>query len=426
MNTAINEVKSPRTGDSYFKIKHFSGLNIYVYPKEGYRSAYAIIGAKYGSINTCFSLDGGEKITVPDGIAHYLEHKLFESAEGDAFTRYAETGASANAYTSFEKTCYLFSCTDKFDESFEILLDFVQDPYFTAQTVAKEQGIIGQEIKMYDDSPDWRVMFNMLQNMYRNHPVKIDIAGTVESIAEITAEKLYDCYNTFYNLNNMVLCVSGNVTVEQVLKTCDRMLKPCEEHKVENFFEDEPYEIAEPYVEQSFPVSMPIFNFGFKERADKQLDEKQLACTDILLSALASPTSALYRELMDSNLINSTFSYELFEGPRYCSVIFGGESRAPKQAAEMIKQYISKSKENGISDEDFTIAKKAVYGDIVSSLNSVSAISNMIADYHFNGNELFTYIEAVAAAQKSDVEERLARMLDVNNCTLSVVRNSEE
>ena len=426
MNTAINEVKSPRTGDSYFKIKHFSGLNIYVYPKEGYRSAYAIIGAKYGSINTCFSLDGGEKITVPDGIAHYLEHKLFESAEGDAFTRYAETGASANAYTSFEKTCYLFSCTDKFDESFEILLDFVQDPYFTAQTVAKEQGIIGQEIKMYDDSPDWRVMFNMLQNMYRNHPVKIDIAGTVESIAEITAEKLYDCYNTFYNLNNMVLCVSGNVTVEQVLKTSDRMLKPCVEHKVENFFEDEPYEIAEPYVEQSFPVSMPIFNFGFKERADKQLDEKQLACTDILLSALASPTSALYRELMDSNLINSTFSYELFEGPRYCSVIFGGESRAPKQAAEMIKQYISKIKENGISDEDFTIAKKAVYGDIVSSLNSVSAISNMIADYHFNGNELFTYIEAVAAAQKSDVEERLARMLDVNNCTLSVVRNSEE
>ena len=426
MNTAIKEVKSPRAGDSYYKIKHSSGLNIYVYPKEGYRSAYAIIGAKYGSINTCFSSDGGEKITVPDGIAHYLEHKLFESAEGDAFTRYAETGASANAYTSFEKTCYLFSCTDRFDESFEILLDFVQDPYFTAQTVAKEQGIIGQEIKMYDDSPDWRVMFNMLQNMYHNHPVKIDIAGTVESIAEITAEKLYDCYNTFYDPNNMVLCVAGNVTVDQVLKTCDRMIKPRGEHSVENYFEDEPYEIVNPYVEQSFPVSMPIFNFGFKERADALLDEKQLACTDILLSALASPTSALYRDLMDNNLINNSFAYELFEGPRYCSVIFGGESRAPRQAAEMIKSYIIKMKESGISDEDFTIAKKAVYGDIISSLNSVSAIANMIADYHFNGNELFTYIEAVAAAKKSDVEERLANMLDVCNCTLSVVRDPED
>ena len=176
--------------------------------------------------------------------AHYLEHKLFESAEGDAFTRYAETGASANAYTSFEKTCYLFSCTDKFDESFEILLDFVQDPYFTAQTVQKEQGIIGQEIKMYDDSPDWRVMFNMLGGMYHNHPVKIDIAGTVESIAEITAEKLYACYNTFYNLNNMVLCVAGNATVEQVLKTCDRMLKPSEAHTIQNYFADEPYAIV--------------------------------------------------------------------------------------------------------------------------------------------------------------------------------------
>ena len=425
MNTTIKEVTSARAGDSYFQIKHRSGLNIYVYPKEGYRSAYAIIGAKYGSVNTCFSCDGGEKITVPDGIAHYLEHKLFESAEGDAFTRYAETGASANAYTSFEKTCYLFSCTDKFDESFEILLDFVQDPYFTARTVAKEQGIIGQEIKMYDDSPDWRVMFNMLENMYHNHPVKIDIAGTVESIAEITAEKLYQCYNTFYNLNNMVLCVAGNVTVEQVLKTCDRMLHESEPHEVRSYFENEPYEIVEPYVEQSFPVSMPIFNFGFKEKADRLFNERELAQVEILLSALASPTSALYRELLDNNLINNTFSYELFEGPGYCSVIFGGESRAPKQAAETIKRYITAAKENGISDEDFEIAKKGVYGDVISSLNSVGSIANMIADYHFSGNELFTYIDAVAAAEKADVLNRLSQMLDVNNCTLSVVKSGD-
>ena len=424
MKTTIKEVKSSRAGDSYYQIKHSSGLHIYVYPKEGYRSAYAIIGARYGSINTCFSCDGGEKITVPDGIAHYLEHKLFESAEGDAFTRYAETGASANAYTSFEKTCYLFSCTDHFDESFEILLDFVQDPYFTAQTVQKEQGIIGQEIKMYDDSPDWRVMFNMLEGMYHNHPVKIDIAGTVETIAEITAEKLYDCYNTFYNLNNMVLCVSGNVTVEQVLKTCDRMLKPSEPHTIENYFEDEPYEIVKPFVEQSFPVSMPLFNLGFKERADALMDERRLAETEILLSALASPTSALYRELMDSNLINNTFSYELFEGPGYCAVIFGGESRAPEQAAAKIRETIDRVKREGLSREEFEIAKRAVYGDGISSLNSVSNIANMIADYHFNGNELFAAIDAVAEARKADVDRRLTEMLDTDNCTLSVIRNN--
>ncbi len=421
----ITEIKSERAGDSYYKINHPSGLTIYVYPKEGYNSAYAIFGTRYGSVNTCFSVDGGEKITVPDGIAHYLEHKLFESEDGDAFVRYAKTGANANAYTSFEKTCYLFSCTDRFDDSLEILLDFVQKPYFTAQTVAKEQGIIGQEIKMYDDSPEWRVMFNMLEAMYKNHPVKIDIAGTVDTIAEITAEKLYDVYNVFYNLNNMVLCVSGNITVEQVLKTADRMLKPCEKHDITNYFEDEPYEICEPYVEQSFPVSVPLFNLGFKERADKALNEKKLAQTDILLSMLASNTSELYRSLMDANLINSTFSYELFEGPGYCSVIFGGESRAPKQAAEMIKQYIQRVKKDGLDKNDFEIAKKAVYGDMVSALNSVSSISNAITDYHFNGNELFAHIDAVADTEFEDVCERLGEMLDVNNCSLSVVKQVE-
>ncbi len=422
----ISEIKSERAGDSYYKIDHPSGLTVYVYPKEGYNSAYAIIGTKYGSVNTCFSLDGGEKITVPDGIAHYLEHKLFESEDGDAFARYAKTGASANAYTSFEKTCYLFSCTDKFDESFEILLDFVQSPYFTAETVAKEQGIIGQEIKMYDDSPDWRVMFNMLENMYHHHPVKIDIAGTVESIAEITAEKLYQCYNTFYNLNNMALCVAGNVTVEQVLKTCDRMLKPCEKHTIENFFEDEPYEIVEPYVEQNFPVSVPLFNLGFKERAQKPLNETKLAHTDILLELLASSTSELYQKLMDDELINTSFTFELFEGPGYCSVIFGGESRAPKQAAEQIKQYIAEVKKNGLDKAEFESARKSVYGDVISSLNSVGSIANTVTSYHFNGNELFTYIDAVANATFEDVQNRLSEMLDVNNCTLSVVKNGEE
>lgn len=421
----IQEIKSQRIGDSYYKIDHPTGLTIYVYPKEGYNSAYAIFGTKYGSINTKFSVDDENRITVPDGIAHYLEHKLFESEEGDAFARYAKTGANANAYTSFEKTCYLFSCTDKFDESLEILLDFVQDPYFTAQTVAKEQGIIGQEIKMYDDSPEWRVMFNMLEGMYKNHPVKIDIAGTVETIAEITAEKLYEVYNVFYNLNNMVLCVSGNVTVEQVLRTADKMLKPCEKHSINNYFDEEPYEICEPYVEQSFPVSMPLFNLGFKERADKILDVKKLTCTDILLAMIASQTSPLYRELLDNNLINGSFSYELFEGPGYCSVIFGGESRAPKQAAETIKQYISKLKSEGLGKSDFEISKKSVYGDAVSALNSVSSISNAVVDYHFNGNELFSYIDAIADIDFDDVSTRFSEMLDVNNCTLSVVKQTE-
>lgn len=418
----IKTVESKLIKDKYYVIDHPSGLTIYVYPKEGYKSTYAIFGTRYGSVNTRFKIDGGKEITVPDGIAHYLEHKLFESEDGDAFTRYAKTGANANAYTSFEKTCYLFSCTEKFEESLEILLDFVQSPYFTPETVAKEQGIIGQEIKMYDDTPGWKVMFNTLIGMYHNHPVRIDIAGTVESIAEITAEKLYECYNSFYNLNNMVLCVAGNTTVEQVLSVADRMLKPCEKHKIENIFEDEPYEVAQEYIEQKFPVTIPLFYLGFKENiGEKPISAKQAAYTDILLYILASTSSPLYNKLLDEELINETFIYEFMEGPRYAAVLFGGESRNPKKAAEIIKEEIRTAKKNGIDEEEFKLAKRAVYGNVVSGFNSNENIANVLADMHFNDRELFEYVDAIANAELKDIENRLNEILDPDNCTLSVV-----
>lgn len=418
----IQTVESKLVKDKYYKVEHPSGLTIYIYPKEGYKSTYAIFGTKYGSVNTRFRIDDGEEITVPDGIAHYLEHKLFESEDGDAFTRYAATGANANAYTSFDKTCYLFSCTEKFEESLEILLDFVQAPYFTAETVAKEQGIIGQEIKMYDDSPDWRVTFNTLAGMYHKHPVRIDIAGTVESIAEITADKLYECYNSFYNLNNMVLCIAGNTTVEQVLSVADRMLKPCEKHKIENIFEDEPYEVAQKYVEQKFPVTIPLFCLGFKENVgSKAATTQQLAYTDILLFMMASSSSKLYNRLLEDGLINATFYYEHQEGPNYSAVVFGGESRNPKKTAEIIKDAIREFKSSGIDRQEFELAKRAVYGDAISGFNSTEGIANTLVDMHFNGRELFAYVDSIANATVEDIEKRLAEMLDPDNCTLSVV-----
>lgn len=420
----IKEIKSAALAEKYYKVNHDSGLTIYVYEKEGYSSTYAIFGTKYGSINNTFRVDNNDVVSVPDGIAHYLEHKLFESEDGDAFSRYAKTGANANAYTSFDKTCYLFSCTDKLEQSLEILLDFVQSPYFTEETVAKEQGIIGQEIKMYDDSPAWRVMFNMLMSMYKNHPVRIDIAGTVESIAKITPEYLYTCYNTYYNLNNMVLCVAGNVKLDTVLNIADRMLKKSDYHTIENIFEDEPYEVTQRYIEQKLPVGLPLFNLGFKEKASQvRMDEKQLAYTDILLFLIASSQSTLYRKLMDENLINSSFAYELFEGEGFCASVFSGESRDPEKVEEIIKQYISDLKSNGIDEEEFEIAKRATYGDAVASLNSNDHIANMITDFDFAGRELYAYIDAVASATHEDITNRLNDMFDADNTTLSVIRN---
>lgn len=417
----IKEIVSKTLNEKYYEIEHTSGLKVFVWPKEGYNSTYAVFGTPFGSIYNYFTVDGKE-VRVPDGIAHYLEHKLFESEEGDAFSLYASTGANANAYTSFDKTCYLFSCTDQLERCIEILLGFVTSPYFTAETVQKEQGIIGQEIKMYDDSPDWRVMFNMLSSMYKNHPVRYDIAGTVESIAEIDADKLYTCYNSYYNLGNMALTVVGKVTVEQVVEICDRMLKPCEKVDVQSHFPQEPYEVTEHYVEQILPVALPLFNLGFKGKADRRLTEKEIAYTDILLFLLASSTSPMYRELMDKGLINASFSYEQFEGPGFNSIFFSGDSRDPKKVEEIIKAYIDKLKAEGISEEDFENARRATYGDALSSLNSVDITANLVEDFFFSGRNVFDYFDAVAGATLQDVEKRLSEILDTANTTLSVVK----
>jgi Predicted Zn-dependent peptidases len=421
----IKEIKSERVGDKYFEINHSSGLKIYIYPKENNSSAYAVFGTKYGSIDNCFKTSEDlEPNAVPAGIAHYLEHKLFESEDGDAFSRYAKTGASANAYTSFDSTCYLFSCTENFYESLEILLDFVQSPYFTEQTVKKEQGIIGQEIRMYDDDPQWRVLFNLLGAMYHNHPVKIDIAGSVESIAKITPELLYKCYHTFYNLNNMVLCVAGNVDCNKVLELCDKMLKPSKPIQLDKIFKEEPAEIVKDQVEQKLSVSSPIFQLGFKEKAgNTRLTVQEIAETEILLEVLASDASPLFRRLLDAGLINeSSFSYEYFEGSGYASIIFSGESKNPDAVAEEIKKEILKIREQGLDPAAFNRSKKAVYGRIISSFNSVDYLANAMAADAFAGRELFQYIDAVASADITSVQNRLNRQLMPEYSALSIVK----
>lgn len=418
----MEKITNERVQDSYYSIKHPSGLRIFVYPKEGSNSTYAIFGTRYGSVDTTFRRSDEKEICkVPEGIAHFLEHKLFESEDGDAFARYAKTGASANAYTSFDMTCYLFSCTENVYESLEILLDFVQSPYFTEQTVQKEQGIIGQEIRMYDDDPQWRVMFNLLKALYHHHPVKIDIAGTVESIAEITPEYLYRCYHTFYNLNNMALCVAGNIDPERVLELCDKILKPSEQIEVERIFEEEPAGVVQERVEQKLSVTIPLFQLGFKEPARRRTVQ-ELAQTDVLLELLASDASPLYRRLLDQNLINTaSFGSEYFEGPGYAAVIFSGESKDPDAVAKEIRGEVERLRREGIPAEAFERARKAVYGRNVAALNSAEAIANAMISLTFAERELFSYIDALAAVQLPDVQKRLEEQLLTENSALSVV-----
>lgn len=418
----FDKITNKRINEEYYRIKHNSGLEIIVYPKKGYNSSYASIGTKFGSVYSKFIYNGKE-ITVPDGTAHYLEHKLFESEDGDAFSKYAKVGASANAFTSFDMTCYLFSCTDKFKESLEILLDLIQSPYFTEQTVAKEQGIISQEIKMYDDDPNWRVMMNLLCGLYHNHPINKDIAGSVESIAKITPEILYECYNSYYNLNNMVLAVVGATDPYEVLKIADEKLKPDKEVDTRVIFPNEPYKVVKSYTEQILPVGVPQFELGFKENCtNKYASNKELICTGIMLSAFIGTGSELYRRLLDEKLINSSFGNEYLEGLGYRSVIFSGESGDPKMVTEIICDAIKNLHKNGISEKDFENAKRSVYGMVLSGFDNKQSIASELINGHFTGREIFETVEIIANVTLDDVNERLESQLDVDNCCLSVIK----
>lgn len=421
----IHESKELR--ERLYEIDHSSGLKIFVMPKANYKSTYAVFGTKYGSIDTCFKRSDQKEYTrVPEGIAHFLEHKLFESEELDAFTRYAETGASANAFTSFDKTCYLFQCSDRFADSLKILLDFVTHPYFTKETVEKEQGIIGQEITMYYDVPGWMSTFNLLRCLYKNHPVRIDIAGTVESISQITDKLLYDCYHTFYNLNNMALAVVGNVTPEEVIKVCDEMLKKSEDVTIERVFDEEPRDIVKSYEEYHIAVSMPVFSFGYKEACKTpQRTVQETVEMEILLEILAGETSNLYSSLFEKGLINSTFSKEYFTGNGYEAVIFEGESTDAKAVAQAIKEEVARLRKEGISDQAFESARRSLYGREIMSYNVTDDVANAIIGCYFAGYSIFDPLEVYKNVKKEDVEKLLSEKLDEKYSALSVVRSEK-
>lgn len=424
----IREVKSERLGESYFEIDHPSGLKILVYPKKNYAATYAVFGTRYGSIDTEFRLNGEEKFTcVPEGIAHFLEHKLFESEDLDAFERYAKTGASANAYTSFDKTCYLFRCTGKFQESLEILLDFVTHPYFTEKTVQKEQGIIGQEIQMCRDEAGWEALFSLLRAMYKTHPVRIDIAGTVESIAEITPELLYKCYETFYNFSNMVLCVAGNVTPDEVLSVADRLLKPQKPIQIERKFHREPREVAESYTEETLSVAFPIFSLGFKEAVETpERSLREILISDIILEAVAGKTSAFYSELLEAGLINTSFESEYFCGYGYAAWIFTGESPDGREVQKRITARIRALQESGISKADFERIRKKLYGRSIMQFNDIDGIANAMVSAYFCKEGLFDETEILQSLTLDEVNARLRTALQTDCASLSVIKPEGE
>ncbi|OUP70961.1 peptidase M16 [Anaerotruncus colihominis] len=423
-------IKSARLGQEMVKIKHPSGLTMLLCPMPGYSTAYATFTANVGSVDTGFKTqDDDAFVDVPEGIAHFLEHKMFENEDGDAFAKYAKTGASANAYTSFDKTAYLFACTDRFEESLEILLDFVRRPYFTKESVQKEQGIIGQEIRMYDDDGEWRVQFNLLQALYHNHPVRIDIAGTVESIAEIDDQLLYRCYRTFYNLNNMVLCVAGNFDIDAVLRVADRVIKPDEKPvEIERRHVDEPESICKPLVEQKFAVAAPLFQFGFKGCGGNPRENlKNQILDEILAEIIAGDASPLYRRMYDAGIINSTFGSEIMAGRDYMCAIFSGESREPERVADEIKAEVARMRREGVDKKMFELCRRATYGRYIGMYTRTASVAGLMSAVYFAGmDDMYALLDIVANATPDQMNERLQIAFNPEKSALSIVRPLDE
>ena len=388
----------------------YPGMPLYILPKPGYRKKYAVFSTHFGSIDNRFQVEGaGEPVTIPEGVAHFLEHKLFEDERGNVFDRFAAHGASSNAYTTFTHTSYLFSTTDHFTECLELLLDFVQEPYFTEESVSKEQGIIGQEIGMYEDSPDWRVFFDLLQSLYERHPVRQDIVGTVESIGRITPELLYQCYRRFYHPGNMAMFVVGDLEPDDIWRQVHENI---ERHRyrelspITRLYPEEPATALRQRTSREMVVSEPLFGLGFKDPAAVRLEGEALlrreSAVEIMLDIIFGPSEALFNELYEDMLIDDRFDAGYNAGASYAYVLISGESRDPDRLYERIMGAIEKAKKEGFGAEQFERHRRDRLGGFMRRFNSLEYIANNYLAYRFRGSDLFNY---PAVLQQITLEE---------------------
>lgn len=419
--------------ETLFHEKLENGLEVYLLPKIGFEKTYGLFSTRFGSIDTTFvPLGQKEMIKVEDGIAHFLEHKMFDMENGDAADEFAKLGASSNAFTSSSRTAYLFSTTTNENDCVELLLDFVQSLNITDESVEKEKGIICQEIKMYDDDPGWNVSFNAIKAMYVNHPVRVDIAGSVDSVYKITKEELYKCYNTFYNPGNMALFVIGDLEAEEFFENVKKANKydmAKMDHEITRIYPEEPTYVNKKEIITQAPISMPIFNIGFKD--DKvNIKGKELlryeVITDILNDMLFRRGSELYEDLYMKGLINRSFGAGFTSQIDYSFTTIGGESKQPKEVKKIIFEYIDKYKKEGLDRETFERVKKSSIGNFIKYFDSLTFIANNFIFYKFKDINLLDYVEVIKEVTFEEVQQRLEDHFREDNCVISIVEPLEE
>ena len=406
-----------------------NGMTVIIIPKPELDKKYVIWGTHFGSIDNRFIMpETKEEVFIPDGVAHFLEHKMFEQPDGtNSLDTLMAMGIDANAYTTNDHTAYLFECTDNFYEGLDELMDYVQHPYFTEENVEKEKGIIAQEIKMYDDEPGWRLYINAMDCMYKENPIKIDIAGSVESISKINPDVLYKCYNTFYNPSNMIMVVCGNFKPEEMLEEIKRRLLPHKkQEEIKRIYPEKEKVINKKYNEQEMEVSIPLFAFGIKDVEDnsnkEELVKKHIAI-EILLNMIIGKSSDAYKELYNEGILLSEPDLDYEFSDEYAHILISGQSKNPEKVRSKLEEEIEKYKINGINEENFSRISKKVYGDYVVEYNNVGDIARMFLADKMKGINSFDYIEKYTAVTKEYAEDVLKNVFKKENMVMSVIKS---
>lgn len=421
-------IENSKVKEKLYVEKLENGLTVMIIPKKGIQKKYVIWGTNYGSNDSKFIVPGENKETeVPKGVAHFLEHKMFEQESGvNSLDTLTALGVEANAYTTNDHTAYLFECTENFYPALDELMNYVQHPYFTDENVEKEKGIIGQEIMMYDDYPEWRVYLNAMEAMYHEHPVKLDITGTIETISHIDKEILYKCYNTFYNPSNMVMVLCGDFEPEELMKEVKgRLIDKKANGAIKRIYPEESETIVKEKIEQNMDVSQPLFTIGIKDKVaeTKERVRKHIAI-EILLNMIIGKSSELYKELYDEGILFSVPSLDYEFAKDYAHVLITGQSTEPEKVYEQFKNKVLEMKKNPLDTEAFNRIKKRIYGEYVKEYNDTSDIARMFLADFFKGINSFDYLEEIVTINEQYAEQILKEVFDDKKMIISVIKKS--
>ncbi len=417
----------PRLGEEYWEERLENGMRICVVPKRGFVRSYAFLAVDYGSVDTKYTV-GGKTYRTPDGVAHYLEHKMFDLPEGNAMQLYAAHGGSPNAFTSYAMTAYYFDCTEEFEENLKTLLRLVTVPYFTPESVEKERGIIAQEIRMYEDSPDSRVYEDLFGALFAEHPIRVPIAGTVESIEEISAQTLHDCHRAFYQPANMMLCVVGDVDAERVAALVrEHTDQTAREIPTRDYGAPEQMQSCRAQTVRTMAVSMPTFSLGFKCEAPEpgMATMRREIIGGLAAEVLVGESSPLYTRLYEEGLIDSDFSAGYESVKNACLFSCGGDSRDPATVCAAVLKEAERIGREGVEQAQFDRLIKSALGRRTRDLDSFESICYRMCAYYFDGIDYFRFPEAYAEVTPEDVRQFIQQTIRPERAAMAVIRPKE-